>query len=499
MAKGAYIGIDTDIPIYSEEIITITSSNVDTYFTVTNHSDGGFQWSGDTYVSDPSASNDDFIESHWSPKVEGLMISFDYDVSSEENFDIFRFDNPGHQTPNNGMSASGTKTGTYPFTAVSGYLCFIYEKDDSNSTGRDGVTLSNIRIKKTTQIGTETKSVARKVKQAYIGVDVELPVYGGEEIIQITSSNVSNYFTVTRDDYYFTWSGNNLVSEGIDHSESAMITLKAKSDIYNISFDYAVSSESGYDFLVILLGNNLIVKESGEKSGSWSGSISAGSSLSFTYTKDSSSDSGSDKATISNISIKSKVQTGTEIKSVAKRVKRAYVGDSNNKARLWMFEGVTWRKWSCDYSERSETWYEEVNSDGMHSIGDTATVTWGGPTWYGCTDYGFSRDEGYYAIDNSKVSIEDMVGMYDVSSDSVILVLDMVPTGGDWYDVTWEYVALAKGYYYPATYSKGSIDCGTVYAQDGDLPESGTLVKGSASDSYCVVEVDGTYYYYEKL
>ena len=47
-------------------------------------------------------------------------------------------------------------------------------------------------------------------------------------------------------------------------------------------------------------------------------------------------------------------------------------------------------------------------------------------------------------------------------------------------------------------YSKGTTSYGTISAETGTLPETGTLYSGSASDDYCIIEVDGTYYYYVK-
>ncbi|MGN0223071.1 MAG: leucine-rich repeat domain-containing protein [Muribaculaceae bacterium] len=70
-----------------------------------------------------------------------------------------------------------------------------------------------------------------------------------------------------------------------------------------LTFNYSVSSESGYDFLIIKLNGTQIVKESGSKSGSYRKEFTeAGTyTLYLSYTKDSSNSSGSDQATVTEI------------------------------------------------------------------------------------------------------------------------------------------------------------------------------------------------------
>lgn len=48
------------------------------------------------------------------------------------------------------------------------------------------------------------------------------------------------------------------------------------------------------------------------------------------------------------------------------------------------------------------------------------------------------------------------------------------------------------------TYKKGSTSYGTLQADEGTVPEGGTLCDGSLDGSYCVAKVGSTYYYYVK-
>lgn len=186
------------------------------------------------------------------------------------------------------------------------------------------------------------------------------------------------------------------------------------------------------------------------------------------------------------------------IGGVAKNILKAY-DNVNGVARQYFTGGIPWRKWSCNYSAASDPWYVEGESSGVYQVGYTATSNWGGSTWYGYEDYEFSGDEGFIGIGGGTVPIEDMPNYYMVDTTRVTIVTNMERVDSDTYEVTWEVIAVCQGYYYPASYDKGSTDYGIVYAPEGDLPEEGTLVKGSTADNYCVVEVDGTYYYYEKV
>ena len=69
-----------------------------------------------------------------------------------------------------------------------------------------------------------------------------------------------------------------------------------------LSFDWWVSSESGYDKLIVMLDGTTILEKSGSQSGTYNNAISQGEhTLVVRYTKDSSDSSGSDQASVSNI------------------------------------------------------------------------------------------------------------------------------------------------------------------------------------------------------
>lgn len=170
-------------------------------------------------------------------------------------------------------------------------------------------------------------------KKAYIGVLTDIPIYTEEtKTISITANNIADYFTVVNGStYYFAGSGDIFTSNngGVNNS-TATTTLTAKMDMDAISFNYSYSSEANYDkFTLVVAGTTVANAVSGATtSKSYSGSLSAGDTISFTYAKDSSTHSNNDKCTFSGMRITAtvKTQTGTETKSVAREVKKGYIG-----------------------------------------------------------------------------------------------------------------------------------------------------------------------------
>ena len=171
--------------------------------------------------------------------------------------------------------------------------------------------------------------------KTYIGADIEVPIYS-EGTVNITTSNVNDYFTVTNGSYYFAGSGSTFTSnnKGINDS-TATTTFTAKTDMTNLSLTYCYSSESGYDKFTLTVGNTTVANalSGSTTTETYNGSLKTGEKIVMTYSKDGSSANYNDECYVSNISFKSKIQTGTEQKSnVAKEVKNIYIG-VNNKAR----------------------------------------------------------------------------------------------------------------------------------------------------------------------
>ncbi|MCI5745013.1 MAG: InlB B-repeat-containing protein [Erysipelotrichaceae bacterium] len=132
--------------------------------------------------------------------------------------------------------------------------------------------------------------------------------------LSINSSNVSDYFTVNDTSKYTFVADDNFVltsnNKGVK-SSNAVYELVATT-AGKITFDYAISSESNYDYLTVYhipaegSSTKLVTtKVSGKNgvliTGNKEATLAVGDTIKFDYCKDSSGDQGSDAASISNI------------------------------------------------------------------------------------------------------------------------------------------------------------------------------------------------------
>ena len=133
-------------------------------------------------------------------------------------------------------------------------------------------------------------------------------VIGDPIVVDITASNISEYFMVTNgSSYYFNGQGNVFTTNNTGASSSTASTiLTAKQDISEISFDYSYSSEPSYDkFTLKVAGSTIENAVSGATTAkSYNGTLTSGQTIEFTYVKDSSVDKNDDRCTFSNMVIK---------------------------------------------------------------------------------------------------------------------------------------------------------------------------------------------------
>lgn len=172
-------------------------------------------------------------------------------------------------------------------------------------------------------------------KAAYVGVS---------PYTDITADNISSYFSVSDNSYYFARSGSSFTSNnnGVS-SSSAVTTLTALQSFPLIEFDYSVSSESGYDKLTISVAGSTVVSAiSGTQSGSWSGALSSGQTIVLTYSKDGSVDNGNDRGVMSNLKVYTAVDVAKKIKKgyigvdgIARKIKKAYIGVAGVARLFW--------------------------------------------------------------------------------------------------------------------------------------------------------------------
>lgn len=190
----------------------------------------------------------------------------------------------------------------------------------------------------------------------------------------------------------------------------------------------------------------------------------------------------------------------TDDKLVHRKAKKMF-RTQNGVFRTVYSSGVRWAKYSCDaFDEVYE--YQETDHIGGSSVGDIEK--WGTSYLNYCTEYTFDKSVGFCSAGNyhyadTAADLASASG-YIVTSDTVfrivtVSVISEDPGGPCLVDVEAEIVALCDTLTYTA-YRKGSENFGIIEAEDSELPENGELVEGSPNDSYCILDVDGTYYYY---
>lgn len=191
------------------------------------------------------------------------------------------------------------------------------------------------------------------------------------------------------------------------------------------------------------------------------------------------------------------------VDGVARNVKKAYEG-VNGVARQYFMSGVTWKKFSCAVTDAHYT-KKTVNSTAISDIATannvTSTIVW--------NSYNFSEANGFTCDSSQLTTIypetaDEAVGMYTrkLSGKNHLMyeITSCVFTekSSGVYSVTTSGRMVARANYTAESYGKGSTSYGEISVSEGELPEDGTLIEGSADGDYCVLKVGSTYYYYVK-
>ena len=113
---------------------------------------------------------------------------------------------------------------------------------------------------------------------------------------------ISNVVVDSPTSYFEDWTSTNGAQNSSTSSERYTFNVCANTEL---SFDWEVSSESNYDWLIITLNGEQLVKQSGQKNGHFSRTISSTGSytLEVKYTKDGSQHSYADCGIVSNITV----------------------------------------------------------------------------------------------------------------------------------------------------------------------------------------------------
>ena len=329
MAKGCYVGPISNIPI--------DETNISDHFEVTN-STYGFEWTTvngskclapTNYGVNSSTATMTLKLKH---NVDRLAVGYSY--NTEENGDKVTF-KIGSTYVLNGASGGLVNNSYYSDALTAGtIITFSYSRNSLDFEGDESVLFKNLAI--------QSDRVAHKVKNIYVGVTTDVPIYETvKKQVTMTPDNISTYFEVTNSAYYFTGSGNVFTANnlGVD-SSTATTVLKLKQDVTNLSFQYQYVTEANYDKFTIKKGSNTIVSAASGTYGPMTfngGDITAGTTLTFSYTKDGSQSASGETALFQNLkfSVETTTQTGTETKSIARKIKKAYVGVGGVARPCW--------------------------------------------------------------------------------------------------------------------------------------------------------------------
>ena len=208
-------------------------------------------------------------------------------------------------------------------------------------------------------------------KGIYIGV--ESPVYGPSETqtitVDVTASNISDYFTVANGTYYFVGNGSVFTTNNAGvNSSTATTTLTLLRDM-TVGFTYSYSSESNYDKFTLSVGSTTVENAVSGATTSKTYSptlLTAGTQIAFTYAKDSSQSKNDDQCTFSAMQISYDETIPGEItgyKGIAKKVKKMYIGVHQNRVEE-VYEGE-------GPSTNIQGYYGEVNNLGEPIWEDT--------------------------------------------------------------------------------------------------------------------------------
>lgn len=186
----------------------------------------------------------------------------------------------------------------------------------------------------------------------------------------------------------------------------------------------------------------------------------------------------------------------TDKNLVHRKAKEAFITQGGIH-RLVFSSGTVWKKWSCKVEEPTSTIYTKT-AEGVGGITtDSLSVDSIIYADYSFWEHGGFEGEGSrYQVGSDQGTITDwIVGYYIVYETEVYKIISLDSEDGD---VTCEIVDACEEetVIEETTYSKGSITYGPLEAEEGELPESGVLVDGSATGDYCVLKINDNYYYY---
>lgn len=176
-----------------------------------------------------------------------------------------------------------------------------------------------------------------------------------------------------------------------------------------------------------------------------------------------------------------------------RKVKKGFL-TVGGKHKLVFAAGHDWVKYNAVLTPGH---YEEKPTSGYYTTyGEVSSVTL-------YDSYSFSKAHGYQYSGATTFTINSdlsaAVGKYYKlyqGTQAVERVVELIANEAN-KTIQVKAQAVASCDFIEDAYVKGSTTYGTIFADEGELPEAGTLIKGSVAEGYCVLEIGGVKYYYE--
>ena len=225
--------------------------------------------------------------------VAGATLTFDWSVSSAFNSDWLIVTIDGKQILKKSGSDSGSYTYKFTLTGVH-TLVVKYTKDGGGNYHDDQASITNITLKSPAD------------KSVDINSDGTVDVADITKLVNIILNSDAQTFP--------DWTSTNGGSPSSTSQNSYTIDVVAGA---TLTFNWSVSSESDYDWLIVTIDGKQILKKSGSDSGSYTHefTVTGVHTLVAEYTKDVSVNDRDDQACITNVTLESPAGKGGDINS----------------------------------------------------------------------------------------------------------------------------------------------------------------------------------------
>lgn len=274
--------------------LVIYEDNIDDYFSI-EYSGFASETETDVYGNANmvyySTNHDDSSSSSMSlTALYSGTLSFEYSISSESNFDRFRF----YLNSDAYLDISGIYDHyeTYSFEVnVGDVITFEYSKDGSGYNGNDCAYLRNFCFVAYDM----SDSVPEDTWDTEAVEETDTPT-SACLITDFWSATYYNTYDYESNGTHTVWYTCNMGSS----NSHASLGFSAPGNGY-ISFDYTISTEENYDLFKIIVNDIVILEVSGNITDSCAFEVSAGDSIELVYQKDGGTDAGTDMVTLTDI------------------------------------------------------------------------------------------------------------------------------------------------------------------------------------------------------